>query len=779
MPFKFEMGAKTWRDPVTHAKFVEEEKADAQKLEQAKNKKETEAFKKEVEAERTKISLEKLKETGRLLDEGKANERLAKLKLDVARLEAKATNAPQPSSEQLIATFDKDKVANQAADRGEAQAKEVKLTAVEMLKVQEKELEEKRKRQEKELAELAEQRRRQLLDYKHSLGLLASPSARQPPRRPRFAGRPLALHDDPEFWKLPAEDQHLLETMTQLRQRFEELGIGQSKLGGIDDKGLEEKMRRFVTTERPNIPGIIRRFPPLELALPLDVDAPEAYESAQDRQTAAALLRESSRLLRDDLVRTVIEQTGANGMVEFRVDGPYAMEDEELVKQGFISQLVAIGIPVRLDPSIARHAHRGGGGKSKVHFGAHPPPAQQGWGAQDGAWGWGAGQDDGLFGSGLGVAAGGNGGAGWTDPVAVNDGAWGGDAWGGGGGGAGKGKKSPWGWGPAGQGKKKDPLGGGGWGAGGEDLWGSGGGGGNLPGAWGEEWGGQGGAGGGGRGGGWGEPAHQGGGGWERWGNDGGAKGWQARAGGWEAQGGQQGGGGWGGQGAGWGGQGDHGARWRTGLGGGGKGWGTKQHGGVDLPPGMKDRPFGEQLYLKRVRELQEREAREAAALAAAGGAPDVYQSAPPPVAAAPKPPLATEDPAIFGNAFPRHAFPFTPAHSAAPAPPLSGSAPFATNPAAVPAAAVGPPHVPGGFADAGAGPQLPSTLQDRLKAQLAGQKAQPTVDPDNGGGGGWGAPAAAAGEGWEQPAQAGAAGGATAGAVPSAANGWKGSMPW
>ena len=55
-------------------------------------------------------------------------------------------------------------------------------------------------------------RSRELLDYKHALGL--SSAGPHPPQRPkRFPGRPLSLLDDPEFWRLPDSDRHRLELM--------------------------------------------------------------------------------------------------------------------------------------------------------------------------------------------------------------------------------------------------------------------------------------------------------------------------------------------------------------------------------------------------------------------------------------------------------------------------------------------------------------------------------------------------------------------------------------
>lgn len=150
-----------------------------------------------------------------------------------------------------ILEYDKDRVVKQAEEREKELDKEVKLTAAEMLKLREKELEEQKKQQvrsaqsvaarteadlatsqEKELADLADRRRcvavnlfancpsqahpltsrRELLEYKHALGL-SHDHPRPPQRPPLTSRRPLSLHDDPEFWKLDDADRHRLELM--------------------------------------------------------------------------------------------------------------------------------------------------------------------------------------------------------------------------------------------------------------------------------------------------------------------------------------------------------------------------------------------------------------------------------------------------------------------------------------------------------------------------------------------------------------------------------------
>ncbi|GAA6010952.1 hypothetical protein JCM10207_004010 [Rhodosporidiobolus poonsookiae] len=742
----FQMGAKTWRDPVTHAKFIEEAKA---KTAAEKNKKEEEAFRREVEVEKSKIVQEKIAETGRLLVESKKDEYLAQLKADVARLEAKQLdNIPS----KLIPVYDKERAVKHAEEREKETSMEIKLTAQEMLKAQERELQEKKQQQDKELAEMAERKRRELLEYKHILGLSASP--RQPPQRPvRFPGRPLALHDDPEFWKLNADEQHMLEVLSpdarqkygfgpyeedeieydpELRARFKDLGVGTSQyIEGSDDKKLLERMKRFICTSQTQLPGVLQRFPALALKLPLDVEAPAAYRDPEDRRIAQETIRDSQKQLKDELVKEAILQHGANALLGFKTKGPLPAEEEELHEQGYITELVGEGIPARIDQQVVERLKR------KVRFG-QPGGAQHGWGGHGGGRGRGFGDGMSLFGGGR-I---GNGGAGWDDFAAIDDGGGAWDDWSGGAvggsldnpfaldgddpfvGGGRKGKKS------AAQG----------WGAGG-DAWGTG-----KEGGWGATggWGGKGG---------WGETSGNGWADWEKGGAQGG--GWNT---GWNGGGGWNGAGGCSGGGAG-------GAFWKGGVG----GWDRKKTDAdsFNLPQGIKNLPFGAQMYVKRMREQQEREAREAAAMAGAGFAARTGGAAPPgafPQAeAAPQP--AGEDPALFGNAFSHAAFPFSPV----PPPPHTRAVPSGDGVAPRPGlfAAAGPSQVGLGGAQSG-------------QAGAAGAWApqQPTTDPDHGAGA-WAdadgvtaivSGAAPAAGGWTGTAQR---------VKPSADNGWKGAQPW
>ncbi|GAA5934675.1 hypothetical protein JCM1841_001775 [Sporobolomyces salmonicolor] len=446
-PNFFSMGAKTWRHPENAKLWLEQEK---KKAAEAKTKAEEDAFKKEVESERGKILHDKLAEAGRLSTEDKQDGYIAKLKADVARLEAKrAGKPPEKSSGEKIADHDQARANKEIEERGKETDKEVKLAAEAMLTAQEQELAEKKKQQEQELAELAEKRRRELLEYKHFLGLNAKP---EPPRRPRrFADRPPALHEDPEFWKLGNGDQHRLEMMSperraeygfgpyeedeveydpDLHQRFETLGIGTTKLkesgAGFTNEGrLEEKMRRFILRSPGQSPtgfDVVREFEPFALpALLGDLPPPETL-SAENRRAVDRTIDDQRKLLRHDMVKEAVLGPGANALLEFRITGPHPVHGGEFAGQ---YELVAEGVPVRLVPSLER-----------ARPGQRPPAA-----AHDPVW-------EGTHGRRPPGSDCNNGGAGFEDPPAFGEDLWAMQAGAGAGGG---------GWNPFGE---AGPLGG-------------------------------------------------------------------------------------------------------------------------------------------------------------------------------------------------------------------------------------------------------------------------------------------------------------------------------
>ncbi|BGP26950.1 hypothetical protein JCM10295v2_005912 [Rhodotorula toruloides] len=342
-PRFFEMGAKTWRDPLTHQKWIEEEKL---RLQAAKHKVAEEKLAKEVENASSKLAQKEIAEKGRLIDEQKKDEYLARLKADVARLEAKQTGKVQDPLKDIL-EYDEERVVTQGDQREKELEKEVQLTAAEMLKLREKELEEKKKRQEKEMADLADRRRRELLEYKHALGL--SHDHQRPQRPPLVSRRPLSLHDDPEFWKLDDSDRHRLE-LIHPDERIQ-YGFGpyeedeiERECGALAARQLVQKMKEFVCTEETHVAGLTKIFEPISHAVPLDL--PDlATLTPQDQQQAELTIQEEAQLLQDELVRFAIQQYGANALLSFQIDGPLPVEDPPLQQEGWIYELRANGIP--------------------------------------------------------------------------------------------------------------------------------------------------------------------------------------------------------------------------------------------------------------------------------------------------------------------------------------------------------------------------------------------------------------------------------------------------
>ncbi|BGO94455.1 hypothetical protein JCM10020v2_006158 [Rhodotorula toruloides] len=378
-PRFFEMGAKTWRDPLTHQKWVEEEKS---RLEAAKKKAAEEKLAKEVENASSKLAQKKIVEKGRLVDEQKKDESLAQLKADVARLEAKQAGKVEDPLKEIL-EYDKNRVVRQAEEREKELDKEVKLTAAEMLKLREKELEEKKKKQEKELADLADRRRRELLEYKHALGL-SHDHPRLPQRPPLISRRPLSLHDDPEFWKLEDSARHRLELMhpdERLQYGFgpyeedeveRELALraGSDGLTGaqgnstLDERQLALKMKEFIC-----IAGVTKTFEPISHAVPLDL--PDlATLPPQDQQQAELIIQQEAQLLQDDLVRFAIEQYGANALLGLRIYGPLPVEYPALLQEGYVYEVRAEGVPALISkaqpPLRSRYSGRPSQSKKAV-----------------------------------------------------------------------------------------------------------------------------------------------------------------------------------------------------------------------------------------------------------------------------------------------------------------------------------------------------------------------------------------------------------------------------
>ncbi|KAM0752821.1 hypothetical protein T439DRAFT_183285 [Meredithblackwellia eburnea MCA 4105] len=84
---KFELGAKTWRNPVAEKEWQESEK---KRLAELAEKKKADEEKKLLEEEQNKLILEEMVSSGRSQAIETAEARLAQLRADVAALEAKA-----------------------------------------------------------------------------------------------------------------------------------------------------------------------------------------------------------------------------------------------------------------------------------------------------------------------------------------------------------------------------------------------------------------------------------------------------------------------------------------------------------------------------------------------------------------------------------------------------------------------------------------------------------------------------------------------------------------
>ncbi|GAA5895761.1 hypothetical protein JCM8208_005080 [Rhodotorula glutinis] len=427
MPLAWQMGAKTWQHPEVHQRWVEEEKARAAA---AKKAREEAKLAKEVGKEQRQLMRRQLVDKTRQQREDKKDEYLAKLKADVARLEMKRTG---DTPDKLIALYDKTRALKQVEEREKEIGKEVKLSALEMLAIREKELDEKKREQEKHLADLADRRRRELLEYKHALGL--SSTGPRPPHRPTaLANRPQSLLDDPAFWRLDDADRHLLELMRPDERveygfgpyeedELENGPAGQQHLAQpgavpmMKEGQLAEKIKSFVFTADPHPPTLVSAADePITLSLPIDGLPDLSTLNAEDRRTAQLIVEDESKRVRDELAMFAIDEFSANALVDFVESGLVHVEEEELLRTGYVYELRAQGVPAVLShgprpaphhPQPARH----------THFAAPARP-----GAAPSPWG--------TFGGSLGGQGGGNGGAGWDDEPLFGGPAPGAAAWG-------------------------------------------------------------------------------------------------------------------------------------------------------------------------------------------------------------------------------------------------------------------------------------------------------------------------------------------------------------
>ncbi|KAI5476588.1 hypothetical protein MNV49_007475 [Pseudohyphozyma bogoriensis] len=224
------LGAPTWKAPPLGSydkKFLEKKIAEAAKKKEEEDKKEHEEAVKAVEE---KLLLEEIVETGRSGAVENAEARLKELAIEIAALEAKKAGK---TAEQIAELESRMKAAEEAEARAKVAEEEAKNTAEAMVKANEKELEERRKKHDEELERLADHRRRELLDWQAAMGI-KNPSKisknGSPLRQPGYdAGKiysrdPQKIYEDPRFWKLSEEDQHYLESLSLEEQHAEGFG---------------------------------------------------------------------------------------------------------------------------------------------------------------------------------------------------------------------------------------------------------------------------------------------------------------------------------------------------------------------------------------------------------------------------------------------------------------------------------------------------------------------------------------------------------------------------
>ncbi|GAA5834706.1 hypothetical protein JCM5353_007434 [Sporobolomyces roseus] len=291
-PKLFEMQAKVWRDPETERHWIEKEKW---RRTEEKKKLEEEKHRKKVEIEKGKIERTRLKETGRFVLMGKEDLHLAKLKADVARLEAKE----KASLLELPSIRIKESGKIRSVDHGVPAANRIGSRA-----------------------ELVENRRRELFDYKHYLNHLPAPC-------------------DP-----PTVDGRLKEKIADFTIR------------ATGDSLIDLR--------------IISQREPLQLELDLELPRNHQQLMIREREEIEIRLGEQQRELEDAMIREAIE-LGANGLIEFFVEGPFPIEEGELAGRHL---LVASGIPVQFAqsrPRLLSTARRdlaalGGGWRNLDHF---------------------------------------------------------------------------------------------------------------------------------------------------------------------------------------------------------------------------------------------------------------------------------------------------------------------------------------------------------------------------------------------------------------------------
>ncbi|KWU45129.1 hypothetical protein RHOSPDRAFT_33375 [Rhodotorula sp. JG-1b] len=319
------MGAKAWHAPGVKVPGLKPVKS----ANDAKQKKEENSLAKALDKEASKLVRQTIRESGRLIAEEQKDHYLARLKADVAKLEAK---------QKTIAgnTTLKEKAAAEKADPLDKRRKE----------------------------------RQELFGYRTTLDCTQYAS-QAPPRRKQPA--PLSLHEDPEFWSLEPPDRRRLELMAP-EERLH-YGFGPYPADALQDATLEDKLRSFQCT--PSLPGALQVFDRIDNARAVQLPDLSQLRTDADLSAAQEIIDEAAFALQDELTLFAIENYGANALLSFAIEGPLPFQDEELLGQGYLYELAASGVPA-LIRTIADPPHHTGATNTKSRLDRNPALTRMG-----------------------------------------------------------------------------------------------------------------------------------------------------------------------------------------------------------------------------------------------------------------------------------------------------------------------------------------------------------------------------------------------------------------
>ncbi|KAL8277714.1 hypothetical protein RQP46_009836 [Phenoliferia psychrophenolica] len=182
-------GAREWRNGAAHDKWVAEQKI---KREEEAKKAQEEKEKKAKEKEEAKLLRYELQQDGRTRAAATVQKRLEELRAEVAILEQKK-NGTLKTKEELEELDLRERAVSELEARAAVLDREVEAKAAAIVKMKEKEFEDKKKAHEAEQDELAQQRR-------------------------PISGSSNHTSDDPAFWKLPPDHQAYLERLSAEEQ---------------------------------------------------------------------------------------------------------------------------------------------------------------------------------------------------------------------------------------------------------------------------------------------------------------------------------------------------------------------------------------------------------------------------------------------------------------------------------------------------------------------------------------------------------------------------------